>query len=126
MGNAVTDDYYDYIGTFEYWWTHGLISDTTYKSLKHACLSGSATHPSIVCAKALDAADLEFGNIDPYSIYTRTCNTTSSSKRILMGHYVSHKYPINHRISIFFRIFNISADVASNAFALLLYFRLLS
>ncbi|CAO2817845.1 unnamed protein product [Amaranthus hypochondriacus] len=87
VGNAVTDDYYDYIGTFEYWWTHGLISDTTYKSLKHGCLSGSATHPSIVCAKALDAADLEFGNIDPYSIYTRTCNNTSSSKRILTGHY---------------------------------------
>ncbi|KAI7979908.1 Serine carboxypeptidase-like 27 [Camellia lanceoleosa] len=22
VGNAVTDDYHDYIGTFEYWWTH--------------------------------------------------------------------------------------------------------
>ncbi|KAL7223644.1 hypothetical protein ACSBR1_025155 [Camellia fascicularis] len=33
VGNAVTDDYHDYIGTFEYWWTHGLISDSTYKIL---------------------------------------------------------------------------------------------
>ncbi|KAI4384412.1 hypothetical protein MLD38_002576 [Melastoma candidum] len=26
VGNAVTDDYHDYIGTFEYWWTHGTAS----------------------------------------------------------------------------------------------------
>jgi len=34
VGNAVIDDYHDYIGTFEYWWTHGLISDETYEKLR--------------------------------------------------------------------------------------------
>ncbi|XP_021715832.1 serine carboxypeptidase-like 27 [Chenopodium quinoa] len=87
VGNAVTDDYYDYIGTFEYWWTHGLISDSTYKSLKTACLAGSSQHPSIVCNTALEMADSEFGNIDPYSIYTRPCNSTASMKRSLRGRY---------------------------------------
>lgn len=89
MGNAVTDDYYDYIGTFEYWWTHGLISDSTYKTLRTACLSGSSQHPSIICNTALEAADSEFGNIDPYSIYTRPCKSTASMKRSLNGRYVS-------------------------------------
>lgn len=89
MGNAVTDDFHDYIGTFEYWWTHGLISDSTYKVLKTSCDLGSATHPSSDCVKSLDLADKEMGNIDPYSIYTLPCNSSSSLRRRLRGHYVS-------------------------------------
>jgi len=89
VGNGVTDDYHDYIGTFEYWWSHGLISDSTYKSLRGACESGSSEHPSIICNNALDKAQQEFGNIDPYSIYTRPCNNTGSLKGNLRGRYVS-------------------------------------
>ncbi|KAH9703604.1 serine carboxypeptidase-like 27 [Citrus sinensis] len=74
VGNAVTDDYHDYVGTFEYWWTHGLISDSTYRSLRIACESGSSEHPSLDCMKALKSAEMEQGNIDPYSIFTRPCN----------------------------------------------------
>ncbi|GAB2223615.1 hypothetical protein Droror1_Dr00017756 [Drosera rotundifolia] len=87
VGNAVTDDYHDYIGTFEYWWTHGLISDGTYRSLRNACDNGSSQHPSAECNKALNVANVEFGNIDPYSIYTRPCNSTSSLRHNLRGHY---------------------------------------
>ncbi|XP_028782406.1 serine carboxypeptidase-like 27 [Neltuma alba] len=87
VGNAVTDDYNDYVGTFEYWWTHGLISDSTYKMLQLACDFGSSQHPSIQCIEALRVADLERGNIDPYSIYTRPCNDTASLKRRLGGRY---------------------------------------
>lgn len=86
VGNAVTDDYYDYKGTFEYWWTHGLISDSTYKSLRHSC-TGSSQHPSLSCTMALNMADSEFGNIDPYSIYTRSCTSSASLKRELRGRY---------------------------------------
>lgn len=89
MGNAVTDDYHDYVGTFEYWWTHGLISDSTYRILRVACDFGSSQHPSLECMKALRVAELEQGKIDPYSIYTRPCNNTQSLKRKLKGHYVS-------------------------------------
>lgn len=89
VGNAVTDDYNDYVGTFEYWWTHGLISDSTYKMLQIACDFGSSQHPSTECIDALKVADSEWGNIDPYSIYTRTCNTTTALKHSLGGRYVS-------------------------------------
>lgn len=91
VGNAVTDDYHDYIGTFEYWWTHGLISDSTYRMLRVTCDFGSSQHPSLECMKALKVAEVEQGNIDPYSIFTRPCNNTESLRRNLRGHYVSSR-----------------------------------
>ncbi|KAK1298786.1 Serine carboxypeptidase-like 27 [Acorus calamus] len=87
VGNAVTDDFHDLVGTFEYWWTHGLISDSTYHKLRTTCDFQSTTHPSDECEKILDVAGSEQGNIDPYSIYTRPCNDSSSLKRNLRGHY---------------------------------------
>ncbi|CAE5966533.1 unnamed protein product [Arabidopsis arenosa] len=87
VGNAVTDDYHDYIGTFEYWWNHGLISDSTYHQLKTACYSESSQHPSLQCMVALRNAELEQGNIDPYSIFTKPCNSTVALKSFLKGRY---------------------------------------
>ncbi|KAG7012895.1 Serine carboxypeptidase-like 27 [Cucurbita argyrosperma subsp. argyrosperma] len=103
VGNAVTDDYHDYVGTFEYWWTHGLISDSTYRLLRHACDFGSSQHPSVECKKALSVAEFEQGNIDPYSIYTRPCNGTASLRHNLRGHYpwMSRAYdPCTERYSV--------------------------
>ncbi|XP_048232099.1 serine carboxypeptidase-like 27 [Ricinus communis] len=103
VGNAVTDDYHDYVGTFEYWWTHGLISDSTYKTLRDTCNFESSLHPSAECIKALYLAELEQGNIDPYSIFTRPCNSTASLRRNLRGHYpwMSRAYdPCTERYSI--------------------------
>lgn len=85
----MTDDYHDYVGTFEYWWTHALISDSTYRMLRVTCDVGSSEHPSLECMRALQIAATEQGNIDPYSIFTRPCNSTASLKRSLRGHYVS-------------------------------------
>lgn len=84
----MTDDYHDLVGTFEYWWTHGLISDSTYRMLRVACDFVSSQHPSLECMNALRAAEVEQGNIDPYSIFTRPCNDTASLRRNLRGHYV--------------------------------------
>ncbi|XP_024014909.1 serine carboxypeptidase-like 27 isoform X2 [Eutrema salsugineum] len=81
------DDYHDYIGTFEYWWNHGLISDSTYHQLKTACYSVSSLHPSLQCMVALRNAELEQGNIDPYSIFTKPCNNTVQLKSFLRGRY---------------------------------------
>ncbi|KAF7820114.1 serine carboxypeptidase-like 27 [Senna tora] len=87
VGNAVTDDYHDLVGTFEYWWTHGLISDSTYKMLQFTCDFVSSQHPSVQCNQSLNIAVLEQGNIDPYSIYTRPCSDAASLKRSLNGRY---------------------------------------
>jgi len=75
------------IGTFEYWWTHGLISDSTYKSLNDSCPE-SFIHAA-ACKEVLDIAKSEMGNIDRYSIYTHPCDTTGVIKRNVRAHYVS-------------------------------------
>ncbi|KAJ7955651.1 Carboxypeptidase [Quillaja saponaria] len=73
VGNAVTDNYYDAIGTVAYWWNHTMISDQTYKSIIKNC-NFTAEKASQKCNDAVSyAVNHEFGNIDQYSIYTPTC-----------------------------------------------------
>ncbi|KAL2936467.1 Serine carboxypeptidase-like 29 [Bienertia sinuspersici] len=79
VGNALTDDFYDHLGVFQFMWSSGLISDETYKLLNEFCANDSFIHPSEKCDKVLDIADSEIGNIDPYSIYTPSCTVNSSS-----------------------------------------------
>ncbi|KQK07419.1 serine carboxypeptidase 2 [Brachypodium distachyon] len=81
VGNGLIDDYHDYVGTFESWWNHGLISDDTYRLLKASCLHDSFIHPSPACNAAQDTAATEQGNIDMYSLYTPVCNQTASVSR---------------------------------------------
>ncbi|XP_066305732.1 serine carboxypeptidase 2-like [Miscanthus floridulus] len=81
VGNAVIDDYHDYKGTFEYWWTHGLISDETYVKLWEACKYDVSENPSEECQNISEVAGAEQGNIDLYNIYTPTCKKTSLHKR---------------------------------------------
>ncbi|CAL9050543.1 unnamed protein product [Musa banksii] len=85
VGNALTDDFNDYHGVFQYMWTTGLISDQTYKLLNIFCDSQSFEHPSSECQKILDIASNELGNIDPYSIFTPSCtgSFTLSKNKLL-------------------------------------------
>ncbi|OAY69363.1 Serine carboxypeptidase 24 [Ananas comosus] len=85
VGNAVTDNYYDSIGTVSYWWTHAMISDSTYRSILSSC-NFSAVKTSRPCDGAVNyAMNHEFGDIDQYSIYTPSCAaaaaTSNSSAR---------------------------------------------
>ncbi|KAL9442574.1 hypothetical protein AB3S75_020982 [Citrus x aurantiifolia] len=92
VGNALTDDYHDYLGLFQFWWSAGLISDDTYKQLNLLCDYESFVHPSSSCDKVLDVADNELGNIDQYSIFTPSCTSSvSQSNRLLKRmHVVGH------------------------------------
>ncbi|XP_071722840.1 serine carboxypeptidase-like 25 [Rutidosis leptorrhynchoides] len=86
VGNAVTDNYYDNLGTVTYWWSHAMISDKTYKQLINTC-DFKRQKESDECESLYSyAMDKEFGNIDQYNIYAPPCNvisdgTTISSKR---------------------------------------------
>ncbi|KAF7090427.1 hypothetical protein CFC21_093179 [Triticum aestivum] len=118
VGNAVTDDYNDYLGTFEYWWSHGLISDSTYHNLKKTCLFDSSEHPSPECVKNLNLASSEEGNIDPYSLYTKPCNSSASLKLGLGGRYpwLSRAYdPCTERYSnIYYNLPEVQAALHAN------------
>ncbi|KAG0500817.1 hypothetical protein HPP92_000889, partial [Vanilla planifolia] len=86
LGNSVIDNYNDKTGTYEYWWTHGLISDENYRKLMAYCLT---IRPTDECFRAQRKAFEELSKIDPYSIYSPTCKTfTFSARRLLRGHHV--------------------------------------
>lgn len=78
VGNALTDDYHDYLGRFQFWWSVGLISDQTYRQLNAQCDTESFIHVPEQCEKILDIADEEIGDIDMYSIYTPPCTANFS------------------------------------------------
>ncbi|KAA8535361.1 hypothetical protein F0562_030364 [Nyssa sinensis] len=79
VGNAVTDNYYDSIGTVTFWWSHSMISDTSYKSILKYC-NFSPEKNSQHCNDAMDyALNHEIGDIDQYSIYTPYCRALPNS-----------------------------------------------
>ncbi|KAF4375968.1 hypothetical protein CsatB_021084 [Cannabis sativa] len=79
VGNAVTDNYYDNVGTVTYWWSHAMISDKTYKQLINTC-DFRRQKESDECETLYSyAMDKEFGNIDQYNIYAPPCNNSDGS-----------------------------------------------
>ncbi|MCH82957.1 serine carboxypeptidase II-2, partial [Trifolium medium] len=83
VGNALTDDFHDQLGMFQFMWSNGMISDQTFKLLNLLCDFESVEHPSESCEKMWEIAYNELGNIDPYSIFTATChaNINQPAKR---------------------------------------------
>ncbi|GKC51964.1 serine carboxypeptidase II-2, partial [Tanacetum coccineum] len=91
VGNALTDDYSDHVGLFQFMWSAGMISDQTYKKLNVLCDKESFIHPSRECDQITDVAYQEMGNIDPYSIFTPPCTANGVTKRLLRRwHRVGH------------------------------------
>uniref|UniRef100_A0A6N2N618 Carboxypeptidase n=1 Tax=Salix viminalis TaxID=40686 RepID=A0A6N2N618_SALVM len=79
VGNAVTDNYYDNLGTVTYWWSHAMISDKTYQQLVNTC-DFRRQKESDECESLYSyAMDQEFGNIDQYNIYSPPCNNSDGS-----------------------------------------------
>ncbi|KAL5723254.1 Serine carboxypeptidase-like 25 [Ranunculus cassubicifolius] len=80
VGNAVTDNYYDNLGTVTYWWSHAMISDKTYNQLLNTCDFRTQKNSDDCETLYAYAMDEEFGNIDQYNIYAPPCNKSNDSK----------------------------------------------
>ncbi|PON46180.1 Serine carboxypeptidase-like [Parasponia andersonii] len=81
VGNAVTDNYYDNVGTVTYWWSHAMISDKTYKQLINTCDFRRQKETDECESLYSYAMDKEFGNIDQYNIYAPPCNNSDGTTR---------------------------------------------
>lgn len=79
VGNAVTDNYYDNLGTVTYWWSHAMISDKTYHQLISTCDFKRQKESNECESLYYYAMDQEFGNIDQYNIYAPPCNNSDGS-----------------------------------------------
>lgn len=78
VGNAETDDYYDYTGMVEFAWSHTVISDQLYERVKTACdfrLSPTSTE----CGHVMDLLYHTYDEIDIYNVYAPKCNTDDGS-----------------------------------------------
>nr|XP_023913545.1 serine carboxypeptidase 24-like [Quercus suber] len=77
VGNADFDHYYDKIGVITYWWSHSMISDTSYRSILKNC-NFKEVKESPECDSAQSYAEhYELGGfINQYSIYTPPCVTS--------------------------------------------------
>ncbi|KAL9267468.1 Serine carboxypeptidase-like 25-like protein [Drosera capensis] len=84
VGNAVTDNYYDNLGTVTYWWSHAMISDRTFRQLINTCDFHRQKNSDECESLYSYAMDQEFGNIDQYNIYAPPCNNSDGSTRRTM------------------------------------------
>ncbi|CAH9133739.1 unnamed protein product [Cuscuta epithymum] len=84
MGNPETNDEEDWRGIVDYAWSHAIISDETYKTVKDNCdFSSSDLWSNKNCGDALDEMYKQYHEIDIYSIYTAKClNSVNSSSQI--------------------------------------------
>jgi serine carboxypeptidase-like clade 2 len=76
VGNGVMNSDTDFIGTFQYAWSHALISDQLYEQVTGSCI-GSKFDIDL-CNDLEVLAYNEMGNIDIYSIYAPICIANSS------------------------------------------------
>ncbi|KAL2611260.1 hypothetical protein R1flu_022952 [Riccia fluitans] len=82
VGNAWTDSSIDNFGAIFFWWTHALISDTSFYGMAKTC-NLSATGPlhslhhssgeEKTCDDFVELAANEMGNINIYEIYVDVC-----------------------------------------------------
>ncbi|WZY74489.1 hypothetical protein YC2023_006729 [Brassica napus] len=85
VGNAVTDNHYDNLGTVPYWWSHAMISDRTYHQLVNTC-EFSRQEESDECETVYSyAMEKEFSSIDQYNIYAPPCNKSSDGSCGFIG-----------------------------------------
>nr|GMD90413.1 serine carboxypeptidase II-3-like [Ipomoea batatas] len=60
IGNAYIDDETQDSGTYDFYWTHALISDQTHRGIIANCNFSSAASPSDTCDTFLDDADRDY------------------------------------------------------------------
>ncbi|KAE8671807.1 Serine carboxypeptidase-like 40, putative isoform 2 [Hibiscus syriacus] len=84
VGNGWIDDRTDYLGRYDYLWTHALNSDETNKGIHTYCHYFNDTDPE-QCAKFINKSRIERGKIDWYNIYAPRCQLNSSSSDSING-----------------------------------------
>ncbi|XP_002972549.2 serine carboxypeptidase-like 42 isoform X2 [Selaginella moellendorffii] len=80
IGNPALNSAIDDEATYDYYWSHGLISDKTYQGIVHNCnwhdydYSGLNHNVSVECVKYISQTNTEVGqNVDPYDVLLDAC-----------------------------------------------------
>jgi serine carboxypeptidase-like clade 2 len=73
IGNALINDWTDNKGTYDFFWTHALISDETVVALNKNCNFTAGAVSSKLCDDAYRAVGDSVQYIDNYNIYAPRC-----------------------------------------------------
>lgn len=118
IGNAVLNDATDQLGMVEYAWSHAIISDELYSTVRKECDSfkeeGEGGRASKACSPAVRAFLQAYNDIDIYSIYSPICLsslTKSSPSRKLVA---SPKFFSQH-VSFLAPFYGVGVDNVSAA-----------
>ncbi|XP_057739537.1 serine carboxypeptidase-like 31 [Arachis stenosperma] len=85
LGNPETSDPEDLLGQVDYAWSHAVISDETYKTIRRSC-NFSDPYKNKDCGDGLDELYKQYDQIDIYSLYTSVCFATTA----LSNHQIKH------------------------------------
>lgn len=80
VGNAVTDNKYDNLGTVDFWWSHAIISDSLHSQIRRHC-DFSVAETSTTCSSLMNSVSQQTGHIDPYNIYMPSCSNPLGRNR---------------------------------------------
>ncbi|TMW85269.1 hypothetical protein EJD97_023415 [Solanum chilense] len=76
-GNALLDDETRNSGSYDFYWTHALISDEVHDGIVKNCNFSTETSTSEACDKYTSEADSCQANIYSYNTYSQLCNSSS-------------------------------------------------
>uniref|UniRef100_A0ACD5UIU4 Uncharacterized protein n=1 Tax=Avena sativa TaxID=4498 RepID=A0ACD5UIU4_AVESA len=75
IGNAVMNHWTDYKGTYDFYWTHALISDETADGVSKNCNFTAGAESNDLCDEAYSSVVESLRNIDNYNIYAPNCQS---------------------------------------------------
>ncbi|KAJ1434773.1 Serine carboxypeptidase, serine active site [Sesbania bispinosa] len=74
LGNPETSDAEDWQGLVDYAWSHAVISDETYRTIRKSCdFNSSDPWSDKDCGDGVDEVLKQYNEIDIYSLYTSVC-----------------------------------------------------
>ncbi|XP_006346530.2 serine carboxypeptidase II-3-like [Solanum tuberosum] len=76
-GNALLDDETWNSGSYDFYWTHALISDEVHEGIVKNCNFSTETSTSEACDKYTSEADSCQANIYSYNTYSQLCNSSA-------------------------------------------------
>ncbi|XP_076940713.1 serine carboxypeptidase 1-like isoform X2 [Bidens hawaiensis] len=85
LGNAYVDSETANTGTFDYFWTHAIISDEIHKGIKSNCNFSESANTTDACLDYQYQAYTALSNIYFYDIYTPLCSPFSNSTPSISG-----------------------------------------
>ena len=99
IGNAAIHDETDWLGMYQYFGSHALVSPRTTRQIeKHCDFSPGVTNQNKECNAAFEEVDPNIANIGIYNIYGPVCldsNLTAKPKKVTVSLYTLQTLYIN-------------------------------